>query len=91
MYARIEASVCQNLTFLCITEEGYWKIVGKNKYFICISNEFDCIIGVLFSLIEGVGILHTRLSADQFENPLLPPVDPAVLEDPTHNNSNSSA
>jgi mitochondrial import inner membrane translocase subunit TIM17 len=35
--------------------------------------------GVLLALIEGVGILFTRLSADQFRNPLPPTEDPAAL------------
>lgn len=38
--------------------------------------------GVLLALIEGVGILFTRLSADQFRNPLPPTEDPAALGDP---------
>lgn len=39
--------------------------------------------GVLLALIEGVGILFTRLSADQFRNPA-PPEDPSnILGDPT--------
>lgn len=40
--------------------------------------------GVLLALIEGVGILFTRLSADQFKNPSPqePPQDPSVLGDP---------
>lgn len=42
--------------------------------------------GVLLALIEGVGILFTRLSADQFRNPSphdqTPPQDPSVLGDP---------
>lgn len=46
--------------------------------------------GVLLALIEGVGILFTRLQADQFKNPLPPSDDPAALGDPTQNNSNSS-
>lgn len=44
--------------------------------------------GVLLALIEGVGILFTRLSADQFRNPSpldqmnqQPPSDPSVLGD----------
>lgn len=50
--------------------------------------------GVLLALIEGVGILFTRLSADQFKNPLPPTDDPAVLGDASQqqqqqNNSNS--
>ena len=50
--------------------------------------------GVLLALIEGVGILFTRLSADQFKNPLPPTEDPAVLGDASQqqqNNSNSGA
>lgn len=47
--------------------------------------------GVLLALIEGVGILFTRLSADQFKNPLPPTEDPAALGDPNQNNSNSGA
>lgn len=39
--------------------------------------------GVLLALIEGVGILFTRLSADQFRNPAPPTEDPAALGDPT--------
>lgn len=40
--------------------------------------------GVLLALIEGVGILFTRLSADQFKNPAPPDHDPsaAILGDP---------
>lgn len=41
--------------------------------------------GVLLALIEGVGILFTRLSADQFRNPSphdQVPQDPSVLGDP---------
>ncbi|CAG9798015.1 mitochondrial import inner membrane translocase subunit Tim17-B-like [Chironomus tepperi] len=41
--------------------------------------------GVLLALIEGVGILFTRLSAEQFKNPSphdQPPQDPSVLGDP---------
>lgn len=38
--------------------------------------------GVLLALIEGVGILFTRLSADQFRNPSPPTEDPAALGDP---------
>lgn len=47
--------------------------------------------GVLLALIEGVGILFTRLSAEQFKNPLPPTEDPAALGDPTQNNNNSSS
>lgn len=38
--------------------------------------------GVLLALIEGVGILFTRLSADQFKNPSPQdlPQDPSVLD-----------
>lgn len=39
--------------------------------------------GVLLALIEGVGILFTRLSAEQFRNPVPPVEDPAVLGDPS--------
>lgn len=46
--------------------------------------------GVLLALIEGVGILFTRLSAEQFKNPLPPSDDPAALGDPTQNSSNSA-
>lgn len=46
--------------------------------------------GVLLALIEGVGILFTRLQADQFKNPLPPSDDPAALGDPTQNNNNNS-
>lgn len=35
--------------------------------------------GVLLGLIEGIGILFTRLSAEQFRNPLPPTEDPSVL------------
>lgn len=40
--------------------------------------------GVLLALIEGVGILFTRLSAEQFRNPAPPESDPsaAILGDP---------
>lgn len=38
--------------------------------------------GVLLALIEGVGILFTRLSADQFRSPAPPTDDPAALGDP---------
>ncbi|KAG5675591.1 hypothetical protein PVAND_005484 [Polypedilum vanderplanki] len=44
--------------------------------------------GVLLALIEGVGILFTRLSADQFRNPSphdQVPQDPSVLGDPSKN------
>lgn len=47
--------------------------------------------GVLLALIEGVGILFTRLSADQFKNPNpydqmnQVPSDPSVLGDPNKN------
>lgn len=37
--------------------------------------------GVLLGLIEGIGILFTRLSAEQFRNPLPPTEDPNVLGD----------
>lgn len=46
--------------------------------------------GVLLALIEGVGILFTRLSADQFRNPLPPSDDPAALGDPTQNNNSNN-
>lgn len=46
--------------------------------------------GVLLALIEGVGILFTRLQADQFKNPLPPSDDPAALGDPTQNNNSSN-
>lgn len=46
--------------------------------------------GVLLALIEGVGILFTRLSAEQFKNPLPPTEDPAALGDPSQNNNNQS-
>lgn len=39
--------------------------------------------GVLLALIEGVGILFTRLSAEQFRNPLPPSEDPSALGDPS--------
>ncbi|XP_041632367.1 mitochondrial import inner membrane translocase subunit Tim17-A [Drosophila kikkawai] len=41
--------------------------------------------GVLLALIEGVGILFTRISADQFRNPVPPTEDPSVLGDPSTN------
>ncbi|KAH8241150.1 hypothetical protein KR032_011449 [Drosophila birchii] len=41
--------------------------------------------GVLLALIEGVGILFTRISADQFKNPVPPTEDPSVLGDPSNN------
>lgn len=44
--------------------------------------------GVLLALIEGVGILFTRLSAEQFKNPSpldQPPQDPSVLNDANKN------
>ncbi|XP_068154049.1 LOW QUALITY PROTEIN: mitochondrial import inner membrane translocase subunit Tim17-B-like [Drosophila tropicalis] len=41
--------------------------------------------GVLLALIEGVGILFTRISADQFRNPSPPTEDPAALGDPVNN------
>lgn len=47
--------------------------------------------GVLLALIEGVGILFTRLSAEQFKNPLPPTEDPAALGDPTQNNNSSNS
>lgn len=46
--------------------------------------------GVLLALIEGVGILFTRLSADQFKNPLPPTEDPAALGDPGQSNNGFS-
>lgn len=46
--------------------------------------------GVLLALIEGVGILFTRLSADQFKNPLPPTDDPAALGDPGQSNNGFS-
>jgi mitochondrial import inner membrane translocase subunit TIM17 len=51
--------------------------------------------GVLLALIEGVGILFTRLSADQFKNPNpldqmnQVPSDPSVLGD-ANKSSNSN-
>lgn len=39
--------------------------------------------GVLLALIEGVGILFTRLSAEQFQSPPPPTGDPAALGDPS--------
>lgn len=42
--------------------------------------------GVLLALIEGVGILFTRLSADQFRNPGPPTEDPAALNDTNSTN-----
>lgn len=47
--------------------------------------------GVLLALIEGVGILFTRISADQFKNPLPPTEDPAALGDPNQNSNNNSS
>ncbi|KAH8324745.1 hypothetical protein KR074_004719 [Drosophila pseudoananassae] len=41
--------------------------------------------GVLLALIEGVGILFTRISADQFKNPMPPTEDPSALGEPTGN------
>lgn len=41
--------------------------------------------GVLLALIEGVGILFTRISAEQFKNPSPPTEDPAVLGDSGNN------
>lgn len=38
--------------------------------------------GVLLALIEGIGILFTRMSADQFRNPTPITEDPAALGDP---------
>lgn len=38
--------------------------------------------GVLLALIEGVGILFTRLSAEQFQSPPPPTGDPSALGDP---------
>lgn len=46
--------------------------------------------GVLLALIEGVGILFTRMQATQFEDPLPPTGDPAALGDPTQNNSSNT-
>lgn len=43
--------------------------------------------GVLLALIEGVGILFTRISADQFQNPAPPMDDPAVLGSPVKDSS----
>lgn len=42
--------------------------------------------GVLLALIEGVGILFTRLSAEQFKPPPLVVDDPSQLGPPTQNN-----
>lgn len=43
--------------------------------------------GVLLALIEGVGILFTRLSAEQFRNPGPPPAeDPAALNEASPGN-----
>lgn len=45
--------------------------------------------GVLLALIEGVGILFTRLSAEQFRSqPIVE--DPSALGDPTQNAASSS-
>ncbi|XP_037728089.1 mitochondrial import inner membrane translocase subunit Tim17-A [Drosophila subpulchrella] len=41
--------------------------------------------GVLLALIEGVGILFTRISAEQFRNPVPPADDPSALGDPGSN------
>ncbi|XP_016955072.1 mitochondrial import inner membrane translocase subunit Tim17-A [Drosophila biarmipes] len=41
--------------------------------------------GVLLALIEGVGILFTRISAEQFRNPVPPSDDPSALGDPGSN------
>ncbi|XP_023169626.1 mitochondrial import inner membrane translocase subunit Tim17-B [Drosophila hydei] len=41
--------------------------------------------GVLLALIEGVGILFTRISAEQFKNPTPPTEDPAVLGESVNN------
>ncbi|XP_015512316.1 mitochondrial import inner membrane translocase subunit Tim17-B [Neodiprion pinetum] len=38
--------------------------------------------GVLLALIEGIGILFTRLSAEQFKPPTLVPEDPSQLGPP---------
>lgn len=38
--------------------------------------------GVLLALIEGVGIMFTRISAEQFRNPAPPTDDPSALGDP---------
>lgn len=43
--------------------------------------------GVLLALIEGVGILFTRLSAEQFQSPPPPSGDPAALGDPNSGQS----
>jgi len=34
--------------------------------------------GVLLSMIEGIGILFTRISADQFRNPVPPNISEAA-------------
>lgn len=47
--------------------------------------------GVLLALIEGVGILFTRISADQFQNPLPPMEDPAALGAPTESLSSDKS
>lgn len=47
--------------------------------------------GVLLALIEGVGILFTRISADQFQNPLPPMEDPAALGAPSDNSSSDKS
>lgn len=41
--------------------------------------------GVLLALIEGVGILFTRMSAEQFRPPSIVPEDPAALGNPPQN------
>lgn len=43
--------------------------------------------GVLLALIEGVGIIFTRMSSDQFQTQSPPTEDPAALGDPSKNAS----
>uniref|UniRef100_A0A8W7JGG6 Mitochondrial import inner membrane translocase subunit TIM17 n=1 Tax=Anopheles albimanus TaxID=7167 RepID=A0A8W7JGG6_ANOAL len=47
--------------------------------------------GVLLALIEGVGIMFTRISAEQFRNPAPPTEDPSALGDPGQQQQTSSA
>lgn len=78
----------RNGTFVCAIDTRKYRIV-------CCDYVCDCVVpgvpamvgsavigGILLGLIEGVGILFTRFSADQFRNPA-PPEDPAALGDPS--------
>lgn len=47
--------------------------------------------GVLLALIEGVGIMFTRISAEQFRNPAPPTDDPSALGDPGQQQQTSAA